>query len=127
MHRMPLRTLSILLACCWATTQTVPVSSPPILNASGPHAPGARFEARLEVRMEPGWHLSSLTQPESGPVPAAIEIPKRQPFRFAGPILADAIGREPNRVVGYDPQQGPTTWIARLERRPSRGGPLIRV
>ncbi len=40
----------------------------------GTVAPGAKALARLEARMEPGWHLYSLSTPPGGPIPTTIKI-----------------------------------------------------
>lgn len=54
--------------------------------------------------MDPGWHISSVAQPKGGPVPTAIGIPKRQPFRLAGPIKAPEPHKEQSAAFGIEVQ-----------------------
>lgn len=67
--------------------------------------------------MEPGWHISSLTQPEGGPVPTAIGIPPQQPFRLAGPIKAPEPHKEQSAAFGLEVQlhEGKVEFLLPLE------------
>jgi DsbC/DsbD-like thiol-disulfide interchange protein len=60
-------------------------------------ARGARFTVALEARIQPGWHLYSLDQPDGGPVATEISLPTGQPFSFAAAIAA------PKPHVVFDP------------------------
>ncbi|MCC6859568.1 MAG: thioredoxin family protein [Bryobacterales bacterium] len=40
--------------------------------------PGATVLARLEARMQPGWHLYSLSTPKGGPIPTTIRLAENQ-------------------------------------------------
>ena len=39
-----------------------------------PAAPGSKVLARLQAKIEPGWHLYSLTTPAGGPIPTTIRL-----------------------------------------------------
>ncbi len=62
-----------------------------------PLAPGARFTVELDARIQPGWHLYALDQPEGGPIATEITLPEDQQFSFAGAISA------PKPHVVFDP------------------------
>jgi DsbC/DsbD-like thiol-disulfide interchange protein len=62
-----------------------------------PLAPGARFTVELDARIQPGWHLYALDQPEGGPIATEITLPEDQQFSFAGSISA------PKPHVVFDP------------------------
>jgi thiol:disulfide interchange protein len=62
-------------------------------------APGARVLATLEARMEPGWHLYSLSTPRGGPIPTTIGIapdPAVRGFRVFEPKPHRAFDRNFN-------------------------------
>src|SRR5579859_5851418 len=44
------------------------------LELQPPAAPGSKVLARLEAKIEPGWHLYSLTTPAGGPIPTTIRL-----------------------------------------------------
>jgi thiol:disulfide interchange protein DsbD len=51
-------------------------------------APGSTVTARLEAKIEPGWHLYSLTTPAGGPIPTTIRLadnPAIERFRVLEP------------------------------------------
>ena len=57
---------------------------------------GVAGVAALRARLEPGWHLYSLTQPPGGPRPTSIAVVSDPPFR-----LAAAVGRPaPDTIPG---------------------------
>lgn len=48
---------------------------------------GDKLMGKFMVGIDPGWHISSLTQPDGGPVRTEITLAEKQPFKFAGPII----------------------------------------
>jgi thiol:disulfide interchange protein DsbD len=55
--------------------------------AALPLKSGDKFAAKFTAAISPGWHISSLTQPDGGPVRTEITLAEKQPFKFAGPII----------------------------------------
>ena len=53
---------------------------------AGEVAAGEDFSAILETRIEPGWHLYSMTQPPGGPIPTTMTLEKGPIFSLAGEI-----------------------------------------
>jgi len=77
--------LATLIACAVSRAQadaTLTAESPT------PLAAGTRFTAKLAVRLDPGWHISSLTTPDGRPVRTEIAVTKGPPFKLAGKIEA---------------------------------------
>jgi DsbC/DsbD-like thiol-disulfide interchange protein len=58
---------------------------------------GERFTVELEARIQPGWHLYSLDQPDGGPISTEISLPGGQQFSFAGIVAA------PKPHIVFDP------------------------
>jgi thiol:disulfide interchange protein len=58
-------------------------------------APGAKTLARLEARMEPGWHLYSLSTPRGGPIPTTIRLSPGE-FRIFQPAPRKAFDKNFN-------------------------------
>jgi thiol:disulfide interchange protein DsbD len=59
-------------------------------SASGPASPvahGQKFTARVSARIDPGWHIYSITQAPGGPVATEINLARKQAFNLAGPII----------------------------------------
>jgi thiol:disulfide interchange protein DsbD len=56
--------------------------------------PGGTFIVYLTAKIEAGWHLYSLDQPEGGPKPTRITVPSEQVFEQSGTIESP----EPNRA-----------------------------
>lgn len=52
----------------------------------------------LHARIDPGWHLYSLTQPAGGPRATAMRILSDPPFRLAGAIGQPAPDTIPDRT-----------------------------
>lgn len=46
--------------------------------------PGDKTSVKLNVKIEPGWHLYALDQPSGGPVPTTIKISEASPFELEG-------------------------------------------
>ncbi len=63
-------------------------------------APALVGVAVLRARIDPGWHLYSLTQPLGGPRATRIEIVGDPPFRLAGPIERPAPDTIPDANFG---------------------------
>jgi len=82
--------LFILLAICVSTARAAedPVAWSGKVLPQKPLAPGARFTVDLDARIQPGWHLYALDQPEGGPIATEITLPEDQQFSFAGAISA---------------------------------------
>ncbi len=59
---------------------------------------GVAGVAALRARIEPGWHLYSLTQPAGGPRATVIAVVSDPPFRLAGPIGRPAPDTIPDRT-----------------------------
>jgi thiol:disulfide interchange protein DsbD len=66
--------------------------------------PGANFEAVLEARIEPGWHLYALTQDAGGPQALVIAVPPESPFKLAGPVIAPLPITAPDANFNIDTQ-----------------------
>ncbi len=59
-------------------------------SASGPATPvssGQKFTAKVSARIDPGWHIYSITQAPGGPVATEITLLPKQPFHLAGPVI----------------------------------------
>ena len=63
---------------------------------------GTKLTAELTVRIEPGWHISSLTTPDGGPVKTKINLGKGQPFKMTGKIDAPEPMRHHSDAFGVD-------------------------
>jgi thiol:disulfide interchange protein len=66
--------------------------------------PGATFEAVLEARIEPGWHLYALTQEGGGPQAMVIAVPPESPFKLAGAVIAPLPITAPDPNFNIDTQ-----------------------
>ena len=49
---------------------------------------GDRIAIRLTARVERGWHLYAMSQPNGGPTSTRIFLNENQPFRLAGEVAA---------------------------------------
>ena len=49
-------------------------------------AAGAGTEIAVQISLEPGWHIYSLTQPAGGPTPTALSLEPCQALEPAGPV-----------------------------------------
>ena len=52
----------------------------------GEVGPGGQFEATLEARIDPGWHLYSMSQPPGGPIPTTIAVVEDSVFVQEGSV-----------------------------------------
>jgi thiol:disulfide interchange protein DsbD len=82
--------VAFLAAGAWAAAVQVPKEpvkwSLKVNLPEKPLSPGDAFSVQLTATMEDGWHLYSLTQPEGGPIPTRISLPKGQSFEQAGAV-----------------------------------------
>src|SRR5688572_14196112 len=51
---------------------------------------GDTAHVTLQLKVETGWHVYSITQGAGGPTPTKITVPKDQPFSIGGPIESTA-------------------------------------
>ena len=65
---------------------------------------GANFEAVLEAKIEPGWHLYALTQEGGGPQALVIAVPPESPFKLAGAVIAPLPITAPDPNFNIDTQ-----------------------
>lgn len=62
------------------------------LSATAPsviRSSGDRLTGKVSIEILPGWHISSLTQPDGGPLATEITLRPGQPFRLAGKIIGE--------------------------------------
>jgi thiol:disulfide interchange protein DsbD len=86
MRRAALALLLLFGPVLWPGLTSAQIENPVKWSlAEGPTnvAPGAPFELALTARIDPGWHLYSITQPPGGPIQTRITIPADQPFGLA--------------------------------------------
>jgi DsbC/DsbD-like thiol-disulfide interchange protein len=93
MHFGRLRLRAGVLACLAMSAAAAGAAEDPVAwsGATSPEkalARGARFTVELEARIQPGWHLYALDQPDGGPIATEISLPTGQQFSFAGAISA---------------------------------------
>ncbi len=66
-----------------ATAQATPPPPPPVhwQATPPPHSlkPGTKFDLQLTAKIDPGWHLYALTEPEDGPVATEINLTEGDP------------------------------------------------
>ena len=91
--------LSLLLFCLAAVGVQAQVRC---ALAAGPVGADGKLSAKLTVEIDPGWHISSLTQPDGGPTRTEIGLAKDQPFKLAGPITGPKPHVEPSAAFGVD-------------------------
>ncbi len=100
MNRPLLKTILVAILVATAahgiSAQTVVQWTPKVEPAAVVKA-GAKFEATLDARIEPGWHLYALTQEGGGPQALVIAVPSESPFKLAGPVIA------PLPITAHDP------------------------
>ena len=86
-----------------APTQTVVQWSARVEPATVVKA-GADFEAVIDARIDPGWHLYALTQEGGGPQALVITVPPGSPFKIAGSIIAPLPITAPDANFNIDTQ-----------------------
>ncbi|WP_390889029.1 protein-disulfide reductase DsbD family protein [Rhodopirellula halodulae] len=83
-----------------SATNALQTDDPADLTAS--YRPGANegeIEIRVDVTLQPKWHLYSTTQPKGGPKPTKLSLADSQSVSIAGEWKSD---REPLRSVSQD-------------------------
>jgi DsbC/DsbD-like thiol-disulfide interchange protein len=70
--------------------QTAPVVWRAAPTWTDPVAPGATVTIRLSARINPDWHLYSITQGPGGPVATRIDLAPGQPFILGGAVEGSA-------------------------------------
>lgn len=80
-------------------------------------ATGDKLVAQLELQIDPGWHIASLTQPDGGPLRTEITLPAGQPFKLAGPITGPKphVERSAAFGVNVETHEGAVTFTLPLE------------
>ncbi|HSR53998.1 MAG TPA: protein-disulfide reductase DsbD domain-containing protein [Acidobacteriota bacterium] len=75
--------------------------------------PGQQFEALLETRVEEGWHLYSMTQPEGGPIPTTVELAESEIFELAGEVTQPPVRKvyDPNFEIDTEYIEGESEFI----------------
>lgn len=100
--------LPALVAILGAAPQTPPRQKPPdsrdpvrwsasVADPKRAVRPGDRVDVQLTAKLNPGWHLYSLTPVSQGPAPTIIGLSAGQAFVLAGEIT------EPLPQTKYDP------------------------
>jgi DsbC/DsbD-like thiol-disulfide interchange protein len=72
------------------------------IKAEAPLKADDKFIVQVTARIDKGWHIYSLTQPDGGPIATRITLPDGQPFKLAGTIrgpkpqskFSEAFGRK---------------------------------
>ena len=54
-------------------------------------ARGASSEIQIEARIDPGWHIYSVTQPPGGPIATKIALADGGPLRSAGKPISQPV------------------------------------
>lgn len=67
------------------------------LPSQGLVTQGKKFAARLEAKIQPDWHVYSISQPPGGPTATVITVPGSQLLRQAGTVIG------PLPHSSYDP------------------------
>jgi thiol:disulfide interchange protein DsbD len=97
MTSSPLRSALTLFAC--SVLGSVAMAAPPtpahwaVQGPKAPAAPGASFTLTLKARIDPGWHIYALEEPEGGPIATQIGLAEGDPL-----TLLDVAEPEPRMV-----------------------------
>lgn len=106
-----LLSLAASLLCCGVAAAAPP--SPIHWTLAGPAkpvAPGKLFWLALTARIDPGWHLYALDEPEGGPNPTEVGLPEgdaltlldvvaAKPIMVPDPVLRQTVGMFLHEVV----------------------------
>ncbi|MGH9456405.1 MAG: redoxin family protein [Thermoanaerobaculia bacterium] len=76
-------------------------------------APGAPAEIRVEAKIDEGWHIYSITQPEGGPIPTEVTLLESNVLESTGPVTQSAFERE--RDAAFDMDVESFSGAARFE------------
>lgn len=77
-----------------------------------------RGTLRLTARIEPGWHVYSVTQQKGGPMASKIKVAESADFQMLGPFQPDQaphIKHDKLYRVPLEEHGGTVTWTAPLE------------
>lgn len=110
-----------LLSLLLAATATAQVRTSLLIDPGSEKQPAI---ARLTIVIEPGWHISSLTQPDGGPLRTTVEIPRDQSYRLAGKISGPPPRTEHSPVFDLEVQtyEGRVEFVLPLEKNPAAKG-----
>src|SRR5439155_20609356 len=81
-------------------------------------APGSKVVARLAAKIEPGWHLYSLTTPAGGPIATTIRIADNAAvvrFRVFEPAPKRAF--DPNFNLETETYEGEPAFLSEIETK----------
>jgi thiol:disulfide interchange protein DsbD len=69
---------------------------------------GDQFTAEVTARIDPAWHIYSVTQGRGGPFPTRFTFPEGQPFRITGAVTGPAPTTEmdPNFGISTETHSG---------------------
>ncbi len=91
--------------------------------------PGSKVLARLEAKIEPGWHLYSLTTPAGGPIPTTIRVADNaaiERFRVFEPKPKRAL--DPNFNLETETYEGEPAFLIEIEtKKDAASGPAEMV
>jgi thiol:disulfide interchange protein DsbD len=85
-------------------------------------APGSTGMARLEAKIEPGWHLYSLTTPAGGPIPTTIRLADNaaiERFRVFEPKPKRAL--DPNFNLETETYEGNPVFLIEIGTKKDAG------
>jgi len=81
-------------------------------------APGSKILARLQAKIEPGWHLYSLTTPRGGPIPTTIRLDDNtavEAFRVFEPPPKRAF--DPNFNLDTETYEGDPAFLIEIQTK----------
>lgn len=93
------------------------------LSGNVPRA-GASATVRLNAKIESGWHLYGLTQPDDGPRPTRIWLPEDQPYKLTKPVKAPAGKRKFDENFNMEVEYFEGQAVFQLPIEASGAGPL---
>lgn len=109
--------VAILLGWTWAATaqRLDPVKwTLAVEPSSAP--PGSKVLAHLTAKIDPGWHLYSLSTPKGGPIPTTIRVldnPAVEGFRVHQPPPVRAF--DPNFKLDTETYENETTFLLEVQ------------
>lgn len=93
--------------------------------------PGEQFTVQLTAKIDNGWHLYSIEQPEGGPTAMRIYMPSEQPFEQAGTIDSSepTVAMDPNfnLVTQYYEGQAAFTIPVKVAANAASGKSEVKV
>ena len=94
----------LLVAAAYGLSAQTVVQWTPRLEPTAVIKAGANFEAVIDAKIEPGWHLYALTQEGGGPQALVIAVPSQSAFKIAGPVIAPLPITAPDANFNIDTQ-----------------------